>query len=353
MGSCGSKTKTEDVKLVENPSFKVLLLGAGESGKSTVVKQLKSIYKIEIDEQELLNYKTTIHHNTLTSMQVFIEAAERFNLEFENETEKEFAKTVKDFNLEGKIRFLPPNLAEAISQLWKTTTIQKSFARRSEFWNLDSADYYFANVERFAEENYVPNEDDRIMARVRTTGIVSTEFDETGVHFSVFDVAGQRSERKKWLNCFENVKAVVFVVSLAGYNQVMFEDSTHNKMQEELNLFQTIGNNPLFAEVPIFLFLNKKDLFQTMIGQSDLSKCFPEYKGGSDIQEAMKYVQAEFEKRMSDKKRLSVHFIAARYKKDIKYTWEEIRDDLLDFYKMRTKQQRRKTTSVNRGSLKA
>jgi len=351
MGACGSKTNAEDIKLVENPAFKVLLLVAGESGKSTVVKQLKSIYKIELDEQEIFNYRTTIHHNTLTSMQVFIDAAEQFGIPFEDEKLKESAKSVKEFNLEGKVKFMTPSIADEIAILWKTDTIKKTFARRSEFWNLDASDYYFDNVARFVEENYIPNEDDRIMARVRTTGIVGTEFDETGVHFSVFDVAGQRSERKKWLNCFENVKGIVFVVSLAGYNQVMFEDSTHNKMQEELTLFQSIANNPLFATVPIFLFLNKKDLFQTMIAESDLVKCFPEYKGGADIQEAMKFIQAEFEKRMTDKKRLSVRFIAARYKKDIKYAWEELRDELLDFYKIRTKQIRRKTTT--RGSLKA
>lgn len=76
---------------------------------------------------------------------------------------------------------------------------------------------YFNNSERFAEEGWVPNEEDMIMARVRTTGIISTEFKEGKVSFNVLDVAGQRSERKKWQNAFEGVRSVVFVVSLAGY----------------------------------------------------------------------------------------------------------------------------------------
>jgi len=53
-------------------SFKVLLLGAGESGKSTVVKQLKVLHKVEMDQQEINNYKITLHNNTLTSMQTFL-----------------------------------------------------------------------------------------------------------------------------------------------------------------------------------------------------------------------------------------------------------------------------------------
>jgi hypothetical protein len=63
------------------------------------------------------------------------------------------------------------------------------------------------------------------------------------------------------------------------FNQVMFEDANHNRMHEALNLFQQIANNPVFLKTPIFLFLNKKDLFEKMIQETDLSKCFPEYSG--------------------------------------------------------------------------
>jgi hypothetical protein len=66
-----------------------LSTGAGESGKSTVVKQLKVIHKVEMDEAELLNYKVNLHSNTVTSMQVFIEAADRLQLtQWENDEEK-------------------------------------------------------------------------------------------------------------------------------------------------------------------------------------------------------------------------------------------------------------------------
>jgi len=37
-------------------------------------------------------------------------------------------------------------------------------------------------------------------------------------------VGGQRSERKKWIKCFDDVKAVLFIVNLGGYNSVLFED---------------------------------------------------------------------------------------------------------------------------------
>ncbi len=58
----------------------------------------------------------------------------------------------------------------------------KNFLLKTD-WNVILLSY-FENVMRFVAEGYVPTEDDCIMARVRTTGIVVTEFDEGPVHFS-------------------------------------------------------------------------------------------------------------------------------------------------------------------------
>lgn len=44
--------------------------------------------------------------------------------------------------------------------------------------------------------------------------------------YRLFDVGGQRSERKKWIHCFEDVTAIIFCVALSGYDQVLHEDET-------------------------------------------------------------------------------------------------------------------------------
>jgi guanine nucleotide-binding protein subunit alpha len=41
----------------------------------------------------------------------------------------------------------------------------------------------------------------------------------------MFDVGGQRSERKKWIHCFEAVTSIIFCVSLSEYDQVLLEES--------------------------------------------------------------------------------------------------------------------------------
>ena len=82
-----------------------------------------------------------------------------------------------------------------------------------------------------------------------------------------FDVGGQRNERKKWIHCFENVTAVIFVAALSEYDQVLYEDETTNRMTEALNLFDEICNSRWFRETSMILFLNKRDLFQAKVWQ--------------------------------------------------------------------------------------
>ena len=115
--------------------------------------------------------------------------------------------------------------------------------------------------------------------RVKTTGIIETQFSYKGLHFKMFDVGGQRSERKKWIHCFEGVTAIIFCVALSGYDLVLAEDEEMNRMMESMKLFDSICNNKWFVETSIILFLNKKDLFEQKIKYSPLSVCFPEFKG--------------------------------------------------------------------------
>ncbi len=39
------------------------------------------------------------------------------------------------------------------------------------------------------------------------------------------DVGGQRSERRKWIHCFENVSSIMFLVALSEYDQLLHETS--------------------------------------------------------------------------------------------------------------------------------
>ena len=94
-------------------------------------------------------------------------------------------------------------MADDVQKLWADKGVQATYKRRAEFQLNDSASYYFDAIERIAAEDYIPTEQDVLRSRAKTTGIIETEFEVDGVKFRMCDVGGQRSERKKWMHCFQ------------------------------------------------------------------------------------------------------------------------------------------------------
>jgi guanine nucleotide-binding protein subunit alpha len=130
--------------------------------------------------------------------------------------------------------------AEAIAALWKDSGVQAAYERRAEYQLNDSTEYFFQRVNDVVQPNYSPSQQDILRSRVRTTGIVETTFLVEGNTFKMYDVGGQRNERKKWIHCFENVTAVLFVAAISEYDQKLFEDETQNRMVETVSLFEEI-----------------------------------------------------------------------------------------------------------------
>lgn len=323
----------EDEKRKAQYQHKILLLGTGESGKSTVVKQIKLLYKVAISKQELAEYVEAIRRNVIDAIQCLLEASTTLSVTLNNSELQGDFDTLKD--LDGSAQ-LTPELGNKVWSLWQDLGIQTVFQRRGEYWNMDATPYYLNECLRIAEEGFEPTEEDMVMTRVRTTGIVVTEVTEPPHIYQVVDVGGQRSERRKWIHCFDDVRAIIFLEGLAGYNQVLFEDNTMNRMHESLNLFTEIVKNPIFKSTPIFVFLNKKDLFEEMIPKHPLKKCFPEYTGADgDVQAAIKFIENKYRAIMQEcipNKAVYIHVIAARLRMDMKISFGEIRETLKKLY---------------------
>ena len=109
------------------------------------------------------------------------------------------------------------------------------------------------------------------------------------------DVGGQRNERRKWIHAFDGVTAIIYVASLADYNQLLEEDSTTNRMIESLTLFKDICNDKSFKKKTFLIFFNKDDIFKERIQKVDLNVCFEEYKDGKNYDKAFKFIQSQYE----------------------------------------------------------
>lgn len=291
----------KDVRKQLTDEVKILLLGPGESGKSTIFKQCKIIQDSGgYSDSERAVFAPIVVHNVLSQMAVLLNQSARLGHELTAPEDLALAQTVLSAGQSSDT--LSPALAKAVKDLWAHPNIQATYALRDKKFSLnDSTSYFFESIDRIAEPNYLPSVDDVLRARVRSTGIEEAEFDFGELSFRMFDVGGQRSERRKWIHCFEKVTAVLFVISLCGYDQVLREDETQNCMKESVLLFDEIVNSAWFANTSFILFLNKLDLFETKIKDSPLSACYPDYTGGPDPEAAAEYIKDKFVKLRSEK----------------------------------------------------
>ena len=208
----------------QSREVKLLLLGAGESGKSTIVKQMKIIHETGYSDEERKAYRPVVYSNTIQSMMAIIRAMGQLRIEFRNSSTSDDARQfflLAQSTDEGE---LPPELAAVMKRLWNDPGIQECFSRSREYQLNDSAPYYLNSLDRISQPGYIPTQDDVLRTRVKTTGIVETHFTHKDLHFKMFDVGGQRSERKKWIHCFEGVTAIIFCVALSEYDMVLAED---------------------------------------------------------------------------------------------------------------------------------
>ncbi|KAF9547334.1 GPA1 heterotrimeric G-protein alpha subunit [Agrocybe pediades] len=189
---------------------------------------------------------------------------------------------------------LPRDVSDAIRNFWRDPAVQEAVRRSRKFQLNDSAVYYFNAIDRMSSPQYLPTDQDILRSRVKTTGITETTFKVGELTYKLLDVGGQRSERKKWIHCFENVTALVFLVSLSEYDQMLYEDESANRMQEALTLFDSVYNSRWFVKTSIILFLNKIDLFSEKLPRLPLEEYFPDYQGGDNYDAACDYLLHRF-----------------------------------------------------------
>ncbi|KAK0418594.1 hypothetical protein QR680_013659 [Steinernema hermaphroditum] len=309
---------------------KLLILGAGESGKSTVVKQMKIIHEEGYNDVERKGFTPVVYSNTIQSMMAILRAMMQLKISFEDSSRDEDCRQFFYLANNAEDGELPPEMAAVMKKLWADAGVQKCFARSREYQLNDSAAYYLNSLDRIAQPDYIPTQDDVLRTRVRTTGVVEYHFSYKDLKFKMFDVGGQRSERKKWIHCFEGVTAIIFCVAMSEYDMVLAEDDEMNRMIESMKLFDSICNNKWFDETSIILFLNKKDLFEEKLQNSPLTTCFPEYAGANTYEEAAAYIQQQFEDLNKRKEgQVYSHFTCATDTDNIRFVFDAVTDIII------------------------
>ncbi|KAF9003697.1 heterotrimeric G-protein alpha subunit, GPA3-like protein [Cyathus striatus] len=341
---------------------KILLLGSGESGKSTIVKQMKILHKGGFSPEERLHYRSIVYRNLIDSAQEVIAEIKKLGYEYKSSQNQLLAEKIYAYNLDPRQKGssseravlygpgpLPANenpydpsstvnrgltfnheIAEAIDVLWKDPVITRVMDEHSdEFYLMDSANYFFKEVMRIGEPDYLPNQDDVLRARQKTYGIIETRFMMGQLSIHMFDVGGQRSERKKWIHCFDSVTSIIFCTSLSEYDQTLLEEKKQNRLQESLILFESIINSRWFLRTSLILFLNKIDVFKVKIMKIPLKRHFHEYNGGRDVNKAAKYILWRFMQLNRAKLSVYPHLTEATDTNNIKLVFAALKETIL------------------------
>ena len=165
-------------------------------------------------------------------------------------------------------------------------------------------------MDRINRADFCPTNEDVLRAKIKTTGIYEHSFDIKGQHYTIVDVGGTRSERKKWIHTFEGVNRILFCVALSDYDQNLAEDGKTNRMKDSIQLFQRLCSDPFVKDVPISIVFTKTDLFERKITSSPLQAYFPQYKGRNTKEEVSEYIQMLFHQQYVNKNdKLHCHFI--------------------------------------------
>jgi len=322
---------TEQARLFERDNIvmtRFLLIGGGESGKSTIVKQMRILFDNGFTEDDRQTYKEIISSNIILSMRSLVMGLQEMAVEFSPENQP----TVEVFTSNATLfeQNVTPEIGAAVAKLWKDPLVQKAFHDHHLTFQIpDSAAYFFDNIDRVMVSGYKPSDTDILHCRARTTGINEVTFHVEDAHFRMVDVGGQRSERRKWIHCFQNVTGLIFFVALSEYDQKLYEDETVNRMHESIMLFAEICNCQWFKDAALILFLNKSDLFREKIATIDLNVCFPDYDGGCDYEEAISYIRRKFVSlNQNASKKIFVHVTCATDTQMVQKVFEVVRDTL-------------------------
>ncbi|CAM6049014.1 unnamed protein product [Sphagnum compactum] len=267
----------------ESQVQKLLLLGYEGSGRSTIFKQAKLLYKHGFTLDERRNLKMLVRSNILQYICILLEARERFEEECEaeiqlrnqiasislgkmisnGESEEPVShRTENAYHMEAKLKeegdyileimatgtlesHFPrgtwmEELSPIVKDLCNHTAMKATLQRQAEIPALSHfAGYFLDKVMEILDEDYQPSEDDilRVEGFTQGSGLMDIEFcleDKVPLSQSCWQDAHSpigryqlirvgeegKSDQQKWLEMFEDVDAVVFCVAISDYDMI-------------------------------------------------------------------------------------------------------------------------------------
>lgn len=112
---------------------KLLLLGAGESGKSTFLKQMRIIHGLNFDDETIAEYRLIIYQNVVKGMMVLVDARDKLGIAWQDPSRCQYAEHVMMYDNSFIDKSSFSRYAASVKELWKDKGIKTAYYRRREF----------------------------------------------------------------------------------------------------------------------------------------------------------------------------------------------------------------------------
>lgn len=115
--------------------------GSGESGKSTIVKQMKIIHLKGYSDDELYNYRPTVFKNLMDCAKAVVIAMRQFEIEPQVPGNRDLCDFLLEYSIESNPQAeLDPKIGRAIQSIWSDPAKEQLMTRQTEFYLMDSAE---------------------------------------------------------------------------------------------------------------------------------------------------------------------------------------------------------------------
>lgn len=320
------------------------IAGAGETGKSTFIKQLEMIHSARYSEQcERTPFIVDIRRSICRQM-FSLTRKVRASLDQLSSITQSKKDEIKQLTSPRNHPFLQLRSEEGeriihhradVERVW-TGVEREHDLRIRQYQMADNLRYFIGS--RFADvcnDEYVPTKTDVLRTRLPTSSVRQHRISVKGnklllmnktKRFVFYDVGGQKRHRTEWASLLHDKKYVVFFASLAEYNEKLEEDEKTNRLVESIALFQQLVRVMSDKHKSYMLMLNKEDLFDDKLihGQIKLSDYFPDYTGAdTDADAAKQFIKGLFLKGI-EHEQIFTRFTTAIDENNIKSVFDDI-----------------------------
>eukprot|EP01084_Bolivina_argentea_P277310 473380_1 len=275
MGNCFEHENIPNAP-TDAQTYKILFLGSSNSGKSTIFKQLRKLYGNGFAAKDRIDAKISIAAFVFELFQACLNELPHDMFTY-NEYDANLmiaAQEIQSIDL-SRNQQLTNVTAAYINTLWSHNEIKQTCQEIiKEYQMTEQFVYFLQHIDRILATNFKPTDKDILMLRRPTTGLIERYISKTeykNIQFLMVDVGGTKNERRKWIHHFENVSAVIYVISLSSYNEMLFEDENINSLNDAIKLFGEIVNNQQLHNAFFCVVFNKKDIFAQRILDKSLS----------------------------------------------------------------------------------